>query len=115
MLTKIYKIYFNYGFVNLLFRLFTKLIRFSKFIKNTIIHSLFTTYSTKNIEFYKINNIVDSSFKNCINFEEEISELYTNHFFDILGSGWTQVNYQTHARGIDGIIFNNSNYFHSCL
>ena len=108
MLTKIYKIYFNYGFVNLLFRLFTKLIRYLKFIKNTIIHSFFSTYSTKKIEFNKINNIVNSSFKNNINFEDEISELYTNHYFDILGSGWTQVNYQTHARGIDGIIFHNT-------
>jgi hypothetical protein len=108
MLTKIYKIYYNYGFVNLLFRLFTKLIRFLKFIKNIIIHSLFTTYSNKNIEFYKINNIINSNFNNCINFEEEISELYTNHFFDILGSGWTQVNYQTLAKGIDGIIYNNT-------
>jgi len=84
--------------VNFLLRLLRFIKRHIKAIYLKIKHTLNTTFSTGEWELIPIP--IDVSLFSKI--PSEVIDLYHQHFFDILGSGWTQVSFGKKYTGFEG-------------
>lgn len=111
MLNKIISIIESDGYINLFIRIVEKIIRILKNQLNEIIARLFGSYSKTEKHNNKLVPLIDLKENYLFNkfcIPEEVAELYLDHKFDLLGSGWVQISYGMECRGIIGVKYHNT-------